>query len=268
MGITKASCKIGLFIALLIAGQPAAAQVPALIPLNHTLRYDVSWNGLALGRIRIEVGQDGFGYHVTVDTKTRGVMNVFGREHTVAQVKGRIGDTERFIPQRYESRSLAKEDGRTTVITYDEHGSIATRTRTPADGASRPTVPLDQANTATDPITAFLLLREKMHANMARNQRETSLRTYEGARLADFTFKVISRARIELNGEYVNAINTVPTRTPIAGYKEKELKKHREGDPTVHVFFSADERFIPLQAKVSLMLGTITANLAEIEAIH
>lgn len=268
MGIKIRSCKIALVLSLLAGSMPAFAEVPALTPLNYEMRYNVAWNGLPIGRVRITAKQDGFGYSMVVDTKTRGMVDMFSGEHALAQVKGRVDESLGFIPQLYDSRSLSKKDGRTTTITYDGEGKIKERKRTPPDGDSRPVVALDEANTATDPITAFFVLREKMHGNIARNQRETVIRTYEGARLAEFTFKVISRARVEVGGEYVNAINVVPKRLPLNGYKEKELKKYRAGDPTVHLYMSADERFVPLQASVDLSFGEITAELVDITPIE
>ena len=73
-----------------------------------------------------------------------------------------------------------------------------------------------------------------------------------------------SRTRFEIMGKRMNVINTDLTREPIAGYKQKELKKFKEGDPAIHVYFSADEQFLPVQADIAISYGTITAKLESI----
>lgn len=253
-----------ILFCLALMSTPALAVVPPLEPLNLTARYDVYWNGLPLGRLRITVKEDMLGYALSVDTKTRGLADIFAESRSFAQARGTRSD-DRYIPRYYLSES-ASENQRKTVITYDETGAIEQRERTPQDNpAWRPIVPLNEANTATDPITAFFIARQRMHDNIANNVRETQVRTYEGARLALFNIEVISPATLKIMKKSVNAINTVPTRTILNGYTPKEIKKYKKGDPTVHVYFSADGRFIPLLAEVNLPLGTLKAELTELQ---
>lgn len=262
MGTQRTAFKIALTLWLLAA--PAMAQVPPLEPLNLEVRYDVYWNGLPLGRVRITAKEDDFTYKLVVDSKTRGLADIFAESKSVAFAQGRMADGE-YIASRYESRSDS-ENKRHTVMTYDETGAILTRDRTPQDDpAWRPVVPLSEANTATDPITAFFVLRQRMHQNIASNIKETQVKTYEGARLALFDFTVVSRASLKIMKQSVNAINIVPKRTILNGYTPKEQKKFAKGDPTVHVYFSADGRFIPLLAEVKLPFGTLKAELTEVK---
>lgn len=247
---------------LAFAATPAKAQVPDLEPFNYALKYEVTWNNLPIGRIYIETTQTEFRYSLSIDTKTRGILKLFDSTRSSLKTIGRYNDDEKPIASSYDSVSKGDDKTKTTSIRYSMDGEILKRTRNPADDpASRKPVPLEDANNAVDPLTAMYLLREKMHENIANNIRETTIRTYDGARLAEMSFTVISRASMEIMGEHVNAINTVMKRTPIAGYKDKEMKKWREGDPTIHVYWSADGRFIPLQADIDLKFGTISATL-------
>ena len=247
------------------AAPPTHAQVPVLEPFDHKLRYDVYWNGLPLGRIRMEGREDAFGYQLSVDTKTRGIVRLFDETKSLITARGRIDrDTGAYVPQRYDSVSRNDKETKSTAIRYDAEGLIKTRKRVPPDDpANRPPVPLEEANEGLNPLTAMLQLRHALRDNIAINERTTVLRSYDGARLADFTFKVVSRASLEVLGEHRNAINVVMTRTPIAGYKQKELKKIAEGEPVVHVFFSADAAFIPLEATIKLRFGMIELKLTE-----
>lgn len=257
-----------LVLPLLILGLgtlPASAAVPELAPLNVKTRYDVTIGGMAIGRVRITVTEDAFGYRMIVDTKTRGLVDIFAPLESIAIAKGRVTDAREYIPQSYSS--VAKKDGdnknRRASITYDAAGQIVTRSRLPDEKGWRPVVPLEKANEAVDPMTGFLVLRHALRDAMAREQREATVLTYDAGRLARLTVKVISRARIEVDGKYRDAINTVVTRQPIDGYTPKEMKKFKEGDPVMHIYFSPDAEFMPLLATIRLHYGDIRVTLTE-----
>ncbi len=243
----------------------ANAAVPELTPLNYTTRYDVTVGGITIGRIRINTHEDTFSYRMSVDTKTSGLVNFFAPLESIARVAGSVINGEH---RARTYTSLAKKDGkdknRRVEVTYDPAGNILTQMRVPDQTGWRPEVPLEKANEAKDPMTGFMVLRQTLRNAMAQEQREASTLTYDGARLARMTLKVVSRAKIEIQGKYVDAINAVVTREPIDGYTPKELKKYKEGDPVIHVYFSADERLMPLQVTLGLSYATVRATLVEI----
>lgn len=252
-----------LFVALTPVALPA--QVPELSPLNYETKYEVTMGGLTIGRLRITALEDAFGYRMVVDTKTKGIVDFFAPLESVAIVKGAVVEGN-YVPTLYTSKVLkdGNDKNRKVEIVYDVDGNIAKRSRVPGDDPKwRPVVSLKEINGAPDPMTGSFMLRSKLREAMARNERETSIITYDGARLVRMKAKVVSRARIKIQDKYVNAINTIITREPINGYTPKELKKFKAGDPVIHVFFSADERLMPLQATISLFYGDINATLTE-----
>jgi hypothetical protein len=253
---------------LLMALAPTSvpAQVPDLSPLNYRTRYDVKLAAVPIGHLFITTHETPLGYDLRIDTKTSGLVDLFSSIKSVATVRGTRLETQ-YQPVLYTS--FADKDGddhdRKVRLSYDEHGTLIERSRVPGDSARyRPVVPIEQASEAVDPITGFFVLRQKLHDAMARNEPEVSVQTYDGARLATMTLKVVSRARIEVDGKYVNAINTVVTRHPITGYTKKELKKFSDGDPVIHAYFSADDRFMPLMLTISLAYGDVKATLTKI----
>lgn len=265
MGSKLTPFKIGFGLWLVLMAGSAQAAVPELEPANYTTRYDVTWNGLPLGRVRITTHEDDFSYRMTVDSKTRGLADMFAESQSIAEVQGAVRDGA-YVPQRYSSTSTSAKEPRKTLITYDEDGKIEKRSRTPQDDpAWRPVVPLAEANSATDPMTAFFILRKTMRDNMAANQRTTKVKTYEGARYAEFSFQVISPATMQIMNKSARAINIVPKRQPLNGYTPKELKKFKKGDPTAHLYMSADARFIPLMVEMALPFGTLKAELTELK---
>lgn len=261
MGRLAVQYKTSIALACALLAWPAMAQVPVLAPLKLHARYDVTWGGIKLGRINVDAEEDALGYHVVVDTKTSGLAKLFSDEKTVAEVSGHRTVNGEYLPSKYTSRRL-REDGGTTELRYDATGKLAFRERKPDDDpAWRPPVSAELANTATDPMTAGLILRRTLRDHMAQEERNTVIRSYDGARLGEFNCKVVSPARIEINDAYRDAINTVVTRKPIAGYTPKELKKFAQGDPIIHLYFSADKELIPLKLTIATSFGEVAATL-------
>jgi hypothetical protein len=262
MGRIATSCKAAVTGLIILANTPASAQVPTLAPLNHDLRYDIYWNSLPLGRVRIKVTETKTSYSIDFDAKTRGIARMFDDTKSETKITGHIADG-RYIPISYDTHT--KDGQKHTTIAYAEDGTIVARDRKPMDNPKwRPIVPLEEANTAADPGTAFLRLRREMHRNMTLNIRSNSQRAYDGARLTGYNVDVVSRASLDIMGKHTNAINTVVKRVLVNGYTAKEIKKQKkEGDPTTHLYFSADERMIPLQVDIDTGFGTLSVKLTE-----
>lgn len=261
MGRLVSRYKAVVLIAALAVAAPAAAEVPVIKPLNYSLKYEVTFNGLPIGRIRIDTTQNEFRYAATVDTKTRGLLRMFDSTHGVIKANGNVEEGT-LVARDYSSLSKDDDSSKLTTVRYGMKGEIIKRERKPADDpTNRPPVPLEQANEGIDPVTALLTARYRLRDYIAANLRKMTIRTYDGARLADLSFTVHSRTNFEIMDKRIDVINTELTREPIAGYKKKELKKFKDGDPIIHVYFSADERFLPVQADISLTLGTISAKL-------
>lgn len=261
MGRLVSRYKAVVFAAALAVVTPAWADVPTLKPMNYTLKYDVTFNGLPIGRIRIVASEDDYKYSASVDTKTRGLLRMFDSTKSLITAAGRK-DEGTFIQKDFSSRSTDDDSTKLTTIRYGMKGEVIKSERKPPDDpANRPPVPLEQASEGMNPLTALLVTRYRLRDYIAANERKVTIRTYDGARLADLTFTAHSRTSFEIMDKRVNVINTELTRKPIAGYKAKELKKFEEGDPIIHVFFSADERFLPVKADINLRFGTISAQL-------
>lgn len=253
-------------ILLTLLPRLAAAEVPELAPLNVTTRYDIALGAVPIGRLRVDSHEDRFGYNLTIDTKTTGLVNFFAPLKSVATTRGQRTEEGAYIPAFYDSKGDKddKEKNKRSTITYDKDGQITTDERTPRDDPKwRPLVPREKTKGAVDPITGFFMLRKQLRDAMARGERETSVLTYDGARLAIIKIAVVSRAKIDMGKKHRDAINTVLTRTPITGYTPKEMKKYKAGDPVIHAYFSPDAEFMPLQISIGLPYGDVKATLTE-----
>lgn len=261
--IKSTLCKI--LLALSIVTLPLSAfAAPPLANFPKEMRYRIAWNNIKIGRVIIETKQDSYRYRMVLDTKTTGLAKLFNPLESVTWAAGRFYD-DHIIPQEYRAQSESDEGkGRTAYLTFDEEGLLTTRETNPVDDPSwRPEVPLEEAREAYDPVTAFFVLRKTMYENVNRRIKDTYVKTYDGRRLAELHFKAINNGTKMRNDTVVPIINIVVFRKPINGYTPKELKKFDKGDPKVHVYFSADTRFIPLEFEIYHWSGTITASLEE-----
>ena len=238
---------------------------PPLEPLMLHAKYTVAWNGITIGRINMDAKEDAAHYELTVDTKTHGIATIFTNERRIAQADGLV-QNNRYVPQHYASLPQGKDEGRRTNLAYDGSGHISHRERVPDDDVDwRAPVPRAQLHGVADPVSAGLILRRTLYDALAQDKNEVRVKTYDGARLAEMHFTALKEeARVEVAGSYRNAITTVVSRQPIAGYTSKELKAFTKGDPAIHLYFSDDAKFIPLRATVSALFGELSATLTAV----
>ena len=189
---------------------------------------------------------------------------------SVAEVQGIIDARHRYIHRLYSSTEdkNEKKSGLNQRIVYNKNGIITKQTREPRDDVNwRPLVPVADANTATDPISAFYILRKKLALMRTNNQSQTEVRTYDGARLATMRLTMIGCTQIDIMDAPMNVIDTRIERLPMAGYTPKEWKKFHAGDPEIHIYFSDDARLMPVLFTISLALGDLRIELGEVNPL-
>jgi len=238
----------------------AWADEKKLESLHQESTYQIRWNGITIGRVILTINEREGAYHASVDTKTRGIIDIFSPLRGFTQVNGIITEEGNYIPTHYQSRSNSDEGGRTTALTFDADGKLTERLREPLDDPNwRPEVPLEEIAGVTDPITAFLRLRKELFANLKAKVKDTVVPAYDGRRYAEMRVRAINPGTRMIHKKVTPIINTVLFRKPINGYTPKELAKFDKGDPTVHAYFSHDLQLMPLVITIDLPFGLITA---------
>lgn len=268
MGSRSISYKIVMSVfAASLMSTTAYAEQKSLEPFVLNAKYNVSWNGITLGRIRVHATENATSYKISVDTKTKGMGVMFSSEKRIAIAEGKRSNNGSYSTTKYESSPMDGAEGRRTTLLYDEHGKLGSITRMPAEDPNwRPEVSKKESDQAVDSATAGLVLRRELYAELAKGKTDVSAKTYDGARLATMRIQALKQeARVQIMGNYVPAINTIVTRQPINGYTPKEIKKFNAGDPEIHLYFSSDEKFIPLLATVDTSFGKLSATLDEVE---
>lgn len=238
-----------------------------LAPLHFTARYDGSYGFVPLGRILLTLDDDQPGhYKIVLDTKSQGLVSWFSAMKSLASAEGISAAHHRYVPQLYHSGDVRKNVPSSQMIRYDRQGKILERKREPMDDPNwRPVVPLEQANTGVDPITAYLALRPKLYDMLMNQTSDISVRTYDGARLADMQFHFVRHTTRDVLGQPTPVIDTTIKRKILQGYTPKEQKKFAAGDPEIHVYFTDDAKLIPVAVEVTLGIGVLDITLAELQ---
>lgn len=240
---------------------PAMGLASTLKPLAGEYVYEVQWNFLTIGKVVMGASEENGRYHFAVDSKTRGIVRLFERQKGLATAKGNITRMGEYVPTSYLSTSESDDGNRRSEVRY-QNGKIIDFNATPKDDPSwRPLVPVNELQHATDPASAFLILRQKLLENFKAKIKETKVQTFDGRRLAEFTVISVNRATKKLGKEFIPVVNTVLKRRPIHGYTPKELKKYDEGDPQVHVYWSTDGYMLPVVIEVFTGFGKISLEL-------
>lgn len=276
MGFLAHACKwlvtVGVCFPLLAQAAeplPSPTNGPPLSPLHYETRYDGRFLGIKVGRLRVRMQEADGHYDIALDTKLSGMARIFSSIRSFAVARGTVAaDGQTVTPQFYESTEevAGNPTGRVARLRFDEKGMLTERLRQPMDDPNwRPIVPIAQAQTGVDPISAYLSLRPEIQEALAKNAQEAVLRTYDGARLAAMRFRILGRTRVTIMDQEMPVIDTVLTRQPIAGYSPKELKLFQTGDPEIHIYFSDDARLLPVLATIGLSGGEFTITLEELK---
>ncbi|MFZ4540526.1 MAG: DUF3108 domain-containing protein [Rickettsiales bacterium] len=266
MVLSRTGYKVGIAVLYLALTAPVSAAEPTLSPLVLNGRYKIAWSGITLGRINIIAKEDTTSYYFSVDTKTRGMGALISDEAQFASAEGTKSAEDTYIPAKYTSRPLKKDDPDIVTLTYDANGDIVNRLRTKDDDpAWRAPVTFAKVNTARDPITASLILRRELYASLTNGAKEVDTRTYDGMRLAQMKMIRAADAKVEVMGEYKDTICVGIVRNPIEGYTPKELKKFKKGDPDIRLYFSKDAAFLPVRASAKTAIGELSLTLIEMK---
>lgn len=267
MGYEMRRYKIGkwIFLAGLVLAHacpmPARAEA-VLAPFNVKARYELSWNGLTVGRLIVTASEDANHYDMMLDSKTHGIGALISDDKTVTRTNGIKNAAGDYLILHYEFRPIGKDEDDYITLDYDAKGKIMKRVRTKDDDPTwRPPVPNEQIDTAHDPLTVIFILRRLLYAAMASNQHEISTRSYDGMRLFEMKLVRDGVKRLEVEGKKIEVIDVVVQRVPVNGYTPKEIKKYKKGDPDIHFYFSNDAAFIPVRATADTGFGDLVLEL-------
>lgn len=239
---------------------PAWATEP-VIPLDFKGIYQFGLIGLPLGKMGMEMHQDADKYNVAADVTLTGIARIFTRHESHSTVEAAGGD---FIyPNRaYESRYQTRKKKRHVKMTY-KNGKAAEAILDPPD-PKRPQVPAELRNSAVDPLSFMLRMREQVAKMRTKQTDRFTLNVFDGRRLTqtDFTLEDKPR-RIVYKGKKVPVVAVSARRKQLAGFTDSEMADADPNEPPLYIYFSRDERLIPLRLEATAWFGKVYAELAK-----
>lgn len=220
--------------------------------------YVFSWSGIRIGKLHLEMNQDDSDYQIESSLKTSGIVAMFSDHKSLTQVKGKSRG-ERFQPRIYRSNYFSGNKDKLIALEYDEKGKVVEEEISPPKRASRPEVPEELKIGASDSLTAIFSMREQIKAALTKGETEMTVPVFDGKRRFDLHARIIKPSTsLKLNGKNIPAVKLGLRRTPVAGFKEKELKKLAKGEPELE-FFVERTHFTLLGLQMPLYGGTVMA---------
>ncbi len=243
---------------------------PAALAENLTFRghYDFTWSGIPVGKIVITVNETDNSYRINSYARTKGIIRLFSRHKSKVFVEGARANGN-YLPLYFHSKYMdGDKQQRSIEIRYNKSGDVITENISPPKRASRPEVPAELKKNSVDILTSILALRQKLSAiftNCSKSKSAQKCKFYipifDGKRRFDLWAEII-----EPNSNFISAGTSQPAiklqlwRVPIAGFRDKELKRIRQKDVPVYLFINP-QTYTPLGLTLHIYGATLAARL-------
>ncbi len=247
---------IKLLLVFCLASMPAAGE-ELLVPLSFSGTYVFTLSGIPFGKINLQLTQDKVRYSAVSDVKTVGIARMFVEHdsHTTSEGWGRD-----FLYDAVDYKSNYSTRGKPKTAQFSKKDGVmfADKVTPPDDRKNRPAVALTDKSKAFDPLALAAGIRVALARVLQNDSKKFSLDYYDGRRLTRATFSYEGEKNIRIKGVKYPAYAVNATRTPLAGFTDKELKRMQEPEPTLTIYFSRDERLVPL--RLDVMIGMLLAS--------
>lgn len=245
---------------LFVAPVYAAESAEQLVPLNEKLSYEASFLGLGIGKAGIEINQKPEAATVICDIATSGIVGLFVKHSSHTELTASGAD---FVyPQKnYASDYQTRGKKRSVKLVYSD-GKITQEIIAPPESSDkRPKVPDIDKNAAYDLMSFLLQIRKELFVAKATGKTHFSIDAYDGRRLTNADFNITGTKTIKISGKkYVTTV-VVARRTFKAGYSKSEMESYDPNEPSMTLYFSTDEKLIPLRFEIPFFTQTVTTNL-------
>ena len=203
------------FLLAALAGTAVATPAGAV-----TLHYEAYAAGVNVIDMEADFDVTAERYHVTLEYKTVGALNVFSHSHQTTTVDGRFV-AGRPVPQRFFSSGVLRGENRLTQIDYT-NGQPAIRQLAPPNEKEREDVPTAQQLNTVDTLSA---MADLIHQVNTTHRCEGQIMTFDGRRLASLAARTSGDQPLEPTGRSSYAGPTLRcefTGRQLGGFKTDE----------------------------------------------
>ena len=241
----------GLLLASLVAGraQAPSPQTWYNAPPRQTLTYEVDWRVFPGGTAVLHLEQDGDAERVSVTGDTLGTINLLFRvsDRFQSSFSRSAGCSQSFSKQLIEGRRQVNSEEK---FVYAQHKALVDEKNLISH--SHTTKQIDVPSCVTDPLSGmFYVASQPLTVG-----RSFHIPVADSSRLTDVTLRVEARETI---------------RTPLATYQTVRVQPTAaagvvKSRGNIWIWYTDDERHLPVQMRASLFWGTITFRLISLEA--
>lgn len=248
-----------LLIAGLTLGNPALAE-DGPPPLTFKGSYEFDFAGVLFGKMGIEAEQSATGYAITSDVASAGIAKLFNKHSSHTTVDGSDKDFV-YSSVKYASDYQTNKKRKSVKLTY-KNGVVSKETLVPPDNpATRPAVAAALKKGSVDLLTLNLKLREGVWKAMHGGDQNFTVKTFDGRRLTQVNVSVADKKTLLMNEKKVPTVRVAVRRTMLAGYTKSEKADYDPDEPTLWLYYSDDERLVPVKIEMGFLFGKITGTL-------
>lgn len=218
-------------------------------PLSQTLNYTVDWRVFPAGVVSFHQQAVGNQEHVSVTADTVGAVNLLFRvtDRFQSSFNRETGCSEDFSKQLVEGRRRVNSD---MIFNYAQGRAVVTEKNLVSRIDQRKQVPIPPC--ATDSLSAIFY---------AASQPMTVGQSFQFP-LADATRTVLVTMKVEDHEEIKTPAGTFQT-VRVEPTADAGVVKNRGN---IWIWYTDDNRHIPVQMRARLFWGTITFRLTSIES--
>lgn len=226
--------------------------------LNTAQRYRVIWAGLHVADLII-------GFRELDDNRCimQTAIQAYGLAQKISKFKAETEASMRclpdgsVIPLSYDSFSRLRDRSRDISFDYDERGAVQNYVIDPQESpGKRPEIDPEQLRGSFDGLSMAVAVRSKIRQAVEQDgAKQFSLRLFDGRKLLKLNFKMIGMTTERL-------IHVSMRSEPVAGYNDKDLRKHEERDVLIDFYIDPDT-YLPVRSRGYSSKGTAHATLEE-----
>ena len=254
-------CRVTPIVSLLLMALPAFAE-PADKPLPWPahVAYQFTYLEMPIGKVALDIVQ-GEQLSIVGSIEVDGVAKLFSdhKNQLSLDVDGVTPNGHaRIFDTRY-SRTGKKE--RHIRLNYDAGGVLTDALHEGVhDMHRRGEITPEQHQAAYDPLSMMVVLREQIYQAIQNKTPNFTSYLYDGKRLHQLDITIYGTRMHEWKGQEVMVQKIGLLRRLIAGQTEKEIKKEAAYNlPEAVIYFTTEQRFLPIYAKQSWKVGAFKA---------
>lgn len=248
-------------LCLLILSSPTAAEEPTS-SLEFKGIYDVGLGKVRFARVGLEMEQTPKSYGITSDIIITGILKWFTKHQSHTTSEG-TGSNFAYTERSYESNYFTKKKHKNVKMVYAK-GRLPDITLLPPEPpGNRSEIKKELLLNHFDPLLAILKMREQLRKTLQEEQDSFMLDVFDGRRMYRANFSIVGKKELLFNDKKTPVIVTSLRRELKGGFTKSELKKYDPKEPSLTVYFTDDERMMPIRVETHFWFGQISATLVK-----